>query len=454
MADYTQLGSFNTGGAASLNGELIQKLYDAESKSRVTPIETSIELIDTESEKITEINTKVNELIASIKPFDLFTSGNNAFEQISANVSGTSALFDSADVGALKEGTYQVDIEQLAQKDVWQSNTQTLAQSETVMGAETLTINGDENWDTSGLTLEELADKINLSSKYATASVEKTGDDSYRLVLKSQEPGTANALALTGAAATTLGFDDATDSDGDGVADNHALVAQDLKATVDGIEYSVSSNSIQVDGNLKITASEKGTSTLNITKDESAIIPAIQEVAAKYNELLLMVTEELYATDSSIKDKSSLKSVVNGIKNLMYQEFGKEDSSLFNAGFSFDKTGVLEVDATVLGEALLDDPDKIKDLFIGVAEDKGFGTMLKETLDDFNSYNGLFDSYKTNMEQRKEKLEEDKEKAVENLDTKYDTMAAQFAAYASVISQMESSFSGLKQMIAMESSSN
>ncbi|GKT29638.1 Flagellar hook-associated protein 2 like protein, partial [Aduncisulcus paluster] len=273
-------------------------------------------------------------------------------------------------------------------------------------------------------------------------------------VLKSQEPGTANALALTGAATTTLGFDDATDSDGDGVADNHALVAQDLKATVDGIEYSVSSNSIQVDGNLKITASEKGTSTLNITKDESAIIPAIQEVAAKYNELLLMVTEELYATDSSIQDKSSLKSVVNGIKNLMYQEFGKEDSSLFNAGFSFDKTGVLEVDATVLGEALLDDPDKIKDLFIGVAEDKGFGTMLKETLDDFNSYNGLFDSYKTNMEQRKEKLEEDKEKAVENLDTKYDTMAAQFAAYASVISQMESSFSGLKQMIAMESSSN
>ncbi len=100
MADYTQLGSFNTGGAASLNGELIQKLYDADSKSKITPIEKSLELIDTEKEKITEINTKVNELLAAIKPFDLFSSGNNAFEQISANITGTSALFDSADVGA------------------------------------------------------------------------------------------------------------------------------------------------------------------------------------------------------------------------------------------------------------------------------------------------------------------------------------------------------------------
>ena len=63
MADYTTLGSFNTGGAASLNGELIQKLYDADSKSRVAPIEKSIELIATETTVINDINTKVNELI-------------------------------------------------------------------------------------------------------------------------------------------------------------------------------------------------------------------------------------------------------------------------------------------------------------------------------------------------------------------------------------------------------
>ncbi|PIF04639.1 MAG: flagellar hook protein FliD [Arcobacter sp.] len=443
MADYTQLGSFNTGGAASLNGELIQKLYDADSKSKITPIEKSLELIDTEKEKITEINTKVNELLAAIKPFDLFSSGNNAFEQISANITGTSALFDSADVGALKTGTYQVDIEQVAQKDVWQSNT--ISSPTDILSNGNITIDsgstGVSTFTTDGKTYEDLIQDINSSNKF-DASLEKVSDTEYRVIIKSKEPGVENTLTIGGS--VDLGFN----SPG-----NHVLEAKNLKAKVDGVAYDVSSNSIQVGGNLKITATEVGVSTLNITKDDSAIIPAVQNVAAKYNELLLMVTEEIYSADSSVQDKSTLKSVVNNIKNLMYQQFGTEDSSLFNAGFSFDKVGVLSVDESILGEALLEDPEKIKDLFIGVAEDKGFGTLLKETIDGFNSYNGLFDSYKTNMQYRKEKLEADKEKAVNALDTKYDTMARQFAAYASIISQMESSFGGLKQMIAMETAS-
>jgi len=108
--DYTRLGSFNTGGAASLNGELIQKLYDAESSSRVEPITKRLELIDTEATVISDINTKINELIAAVKPFDLFTGGNNAFEQVTATTTGESAIFDAADVGALKQGTHNINI--------------------------------------------------------------------------------------------------------------------------------------------------------------------------------------------------------------------------------------------------------------------------------------------------------------------------------------------------------
>lgn len=71
--DYSQLGSFATGGASSLNGELIQKLYDAESESRVNPLTTRLELIDTEATVISDINTKINELISSVGSFDLYT---------------------------------------------------------------------------------------------------------------------------------------------------------------------------------------------------------------------------------------------------------------------------------------------------------------------------------------------------------------------------------------------
>jgi len=445
MSDYSNLGSFATGNAASLNGELIQKLYDAEAKSRVAPLEKSLELWDTEKEKIAEINTKVNELIAAVKPFDLFVNGNNAFEQITATTTGESVLFDASDIGALKEGTTNVTINALATKDAYQSYTFT-SSTDLIAGGQTatseITINGT-SFTTQGKTYEDLLEDIKLSGTF-DASIEQVSDTESRLIIKSLEPGVANQLTIT-----------QTDVDmGYEVGTNHILTASNLDATVDGVQYSLSSNSLTIDGNLKITATKLGDSSLSVQKDDSAIIPAVQEMATKYNELLAMITEEIYSTESSIQDKSALKSIINDVKNMMYQEYGLNDSNLLNIGFSFDKTGLLEIDTSILGKALTEDPDAIKDLFIGVAEDKGFGTMLKEKLDTLNSYKGLFDTYSTSMDQRKKNLEEDKEQAVKNLDTKYDTMAAQFAAYGSIISQMEASFGGLKMMIEQANSGN
>ena len=108
MPDYSSLGSFSTGGASALNGELIQNLYDAEEETRVAPITASLELIETETTLIEDIGTLVNELIDTVEVFDLFSSGANAFEQVSATTTGEAAIFDAADVGALKEGTTNI----------------------------------------------------------------------------------------------------------------------------------------------------------------------------------------------------------------------------------------------------------------------------------------------------------------------------------------------------------
>ena len=447
MADYTSLGSFNTGGASSLNGELIQKLYDAEEKSVVDPLTKRLELIETEKTVISEINTKVNELIAAIKPFDLFATGNNAFEQISATTTGEGAIFDAADVGALKEGTINISITQLAQKDAYQSFKFTDRTDLISGGQDTgdeISINGIA-FSTVGKTYDDLLEDINLSGTI-DASIEQVSDTEFRLVVKSQEPGIANNLTIT-QTGVDLGFLETV------TENNHVLTAQNLNAVIDGVDYDVSSNSITIDGNLKITATKIDDASISIQKDDSSIVPAIEEFATKYNELLLMISEEIYSTEASVQDKSSLRSIMSDIKNMMFNEHGLNDDNLLNYGFSFDKTGAVEIDTTILGKALTDDPDKVQSLFIGVAEDKGFGTALKEHLDGLNAYDGFFATYDSSMETRKTNLEEDKEKAVKDLDNKYDTMAAQFSAYASIITQLEASFSGLKQTIASENSS-
>ncbi len=445
--DYSNLGSFATGNAASLNGELIQKLYDAESTATVDPITTRLELIDTEETVIADINTKINELISNIGSFDLYTTGSNAFEQVTATATGDSALFDAADVTALKTGTTTVEITELAQKDVYQSILITDTEAEINAGTLSIDIDGAGGqdpltYDTTGKTYAELVEDINLSGQI-DASLEQVSDTEYRLIVKSQEVGTENALTISGAAATTLGYDQAT---------NHVLTAQNMEATVDGVAYNVSSNTITIDGNLKITAAEKGTSSVSVQSDTSSVVSSIQDIANTYNELVLMITEELYSEEPSVQDTSSLKSMLSDIKNMMYGEYGTNDETLLNYGFGFDEDGLLTIDTTILNQALIDDPDKLEDLFIGVAEDEGFGTALKSMLDDYNSYDGLFSTLESGIETRKTSLTEDKEDAIEDLDTKYDIMAAQFAAYASIISTMESSFSSLEMMIAESTS--
>ena len=425
------------GQAASLNSDLIEKLKTAERKSAVAPIEAKIEKMVKEKETFSTIEKKIAELLESIKPFDLFVSGAvTAFEQKSATTSGDSVTFDAADVKALKKGFTSVDIQTLAQKDVYQTNDVTGVQKDQVIGKGDLIVNG-QVFKTDNLTYKQLADEIN-TKEGMSASLEQVGTDSYRLVIKSKESGLDNALLITGDAKSALGLD---------VTENHKQTAQDMKATVDGVEYNVSSNSLVVDG-LKISANKAGISTINVTEDNSQIEAQMKNFVDKYNELVALIETETLGSDSSLNDRSSIKGIVNQIKDKLFGSYGAAgDKSVFNFGIELDKFGGLSIDSKKFNEAVQKDMVGLKDLFIGSAEKKGLGTVLKETLDTMKFTGGVLNSYDAAMKTREKLLNENKEKAEKSLDVKYQQLALQFSSYGALINQMESSFSGLKLMI-------
>ena len=425
------------GQAASLNSDLIEKLKTAERKSAVAPIEAKIEKMVKEKETFSTIEKKIAELLESIKPFDLFVSGAvTAFEQKSATTSGDSVTFDAADVKALKKGFTSVDIKTLAQKDVYQTNDVTGVQKDQVIGKGDLIVNG-QVFKTDNLTYKQLADEIN-TKEGMSASLEQVGTDSYRLVIKSKESGLDNALLITGDAKSALGLD---------VTENHKQTAQNMKATVDGVEYNVSSNSLVVDG-LKISANKAGISTINVTEDNSQIEAQMKNFVDKYNELVALIETETLGSDSSLNDRSSIKGIVNQIKDKLFGSYGAAgDKSVFNFGIELDKFGGLSIDSKKFNEAVQKDMAGLKDLFVGSAEKKGLGTVLKETLDTMKFVGGVLNSYDAAMKTRETILNENKEKAEKSLDVKYQQLALQFSSYGALINQMESSFSGLKLMI-------
>lgn len=233
--------------------------------------------------------------------------------------------------------------------------------------------------------------------------------------------------------------------------------AQNLLANIDGIDYNLSANKIIMKNGLSITALEVGSATVGIQRDTTGIETAFKELISTYNDLVDLVTKYTIGADSKIEDKATIRTIMSQIKDIFFgSSYGdSKDKTMFNYGMNLDKSGYLTLDSAKFNKAVTEDFNGLKSVLVGVAENKGIGTRLKEHIDELDRFgSGLLTSFEDNMTTRKTSLEQEKKKAVEILDSKYSQMAAQFAAYTAIISQFENAFSGLKMMIAQSTAGN
>ncbi len=436
-----------TSGSTDLSSELITKLKTAESTSILDPITAEQEDTQAEIDALDEIQTMVLELLDLVDDFDLFTSDTNIFDEVSATTTGSSVSFDATDTSNIEEGTVSVEVTQLAQKDVYQSDT--ISDTTTTMDSGTISITIDDttyDFSTDGKTYEELVTEMNKNSGLEV-SLEQVGDTSYRMVIKSSESGSDNALTIT-QTDIDLGLEN---------TDNHVLTAQNLLATIDGIDYEKSSNKVTLESGLIIKAVSEGTSTITIEKDNASVVEGIVSIADKYNDLVDLVNSYILGDEDEnavISDSSTLKTMMSQIKEILFDTYGLEDEeNMFKYGISFDSDGYMQIDETELSEALTDNYDDIKELFTGYAEKEGIGTRLKTYLDSLDGIDGLLTAYDDKLDGRLETLEDEYQTASDKLDEKYEQMSTQFAAYTVLITQMETAFSSLKLLIEGDSDS-
>ena len=408
MSTSATLG-LGSSGSTGLSSDLITKLKTAETTAILDPITANQEDTQAEIDAVDAIQTMITDLLDLVKDFDLYTSDTNIFDEVSATTTGSSANFDARDTSNMEEGTVSVDITQLAQKDVYQ--TSTISDTTSTMDSGTISITiGDETYDfsTNKKTYEELVTEMNKNTGL-DVSLEQVGDTSYRMVIKSSESGSANALTIT-QSDIDLGLED---------TDNHVLTAQNLLATIDGIDYEKSSNKVTLESGLIIKAVDEGTSTITIEKDNASVVEGIVNIADKYNELVDLVNSYIQGdedTKAVISDSSTLRTMMSGIKEVLFDTYGLDnEESMFKYGISFDTDGYMQVDEDELTEALTDNYSDVKELFTGYAEKEGIGTRLKTYLDSLDGLDGL--------------------------------LTVQFAEYTALITQMENSFASLKLII-------
>ena len=320
----------------------------------------------------------------------------------------------------------------------------------------TITINGTTftNDGTAGkTTYEDLRAQIDADANFSASfdsdnKLVITAIDTVNTVANGAGTGNITAIEITNDT-FSLNFD----------ATSRTQSAQNLVAEVDGIDYNVDSNTLTIQGNLTMTAVEIGDATINITKDTSAILTGVESFITSYNALVDLIDAEVADTDSPMYDISSLKSLTSDIKEKLFDNYGlNDDQNLFNYGLELDLKGHLSLDTEKFGEGLVDNYNDIKYMFLGNTTDTdlassdstkymGLGTLLKTYLDDLDGTDGMITRYEASIASRKEQLEEDREDAIKSLDEKYETLSNQFSMYGSLITQMESAFSGMKMMI-------
>ncbi len=357
-------------GSADLNSDLISKLKTAETTSILDPITEDIEDTQTELDALTEIESMILELLDIVDDFDLFTSDTNIFDAITASTSGDSVTFDATDTSKLSSGIISVNVSQLAQKDVYQSNI--ISDTTATMESGTISITIDnETYDfsTTDKTYEELVEEMNNKSKL-DVSLEQVGDSSYRMIVKSTTSGELNAITIS-QTDIDLGFEDES---------SHVLTAQNMQATIDGVDYDLSSNKVTMKNGLIINVVSKGDSSITMERDDSSIASSIEDIASKYNELVDLVNSYILGDDEDaavISDSSTLKTMMSSIKSILFGTYGlQNEESLFKYGITFDTDGYMQVDSSELSTAITDNFEDLKELFVGYAEKEGIGTRL------------------------------------------------------------------------------
>ncbi|KMQ75005.1 flagellar filament capping protein FliD [Marinobacter subterrani] len=373
MAGISSLGI----GSGVLSSDLVDQLVAAERK----PAEDRLTLETQKSEALLSAYGKLRSAVTELRlPMRQLSAADNltAYSATSSNESVEVSL-DNSKAG---RGSYTVEVLTLAQAQSLASGTFADKDATTVGtgsitlksgdSSKTITIDGTNN------TLQGLANEINESGMGVTAGVIDTGNG-YRLVMSSEETGTANAVSLT------VNDDDGNNTDAVGLSQfafngttsnlTETVAAKDSQVRINGIEISRSSNNIEnvIDG-LSFEVKEEGvTSVIKVERDLGAVADRVQSFVDKFNALQGTI-DSLAGYDAEagrggiLNGDSTVRGIQNQLRNLLTRVVpGLENASvrtLADVGISTNPdTGGLELDRAKFEEKLAQNPDDVTALF-------------------------------------------------------------------------------------------
>jgi flagellar hook-associated protein 2 len=279
-------------------------------------------------------------------------------------------------------GSYTVNISHLATFDSFTSNnfasdtdTQTKTGSLVIQKGTnapvTITIDDTNN------TLQGIEGAINDANAGFTASILNDGSSNpYRLVITSNDSGTANALQitphLTGGSGASLSFDETT-------------LPKDAALQVNNIDITSSSNTVTnaIQGVTFNLQADSGTAVVTVNRDIDSIVSAFQDFVTKYNAAVSYISSQsTYNTTTSsagiLSGDFTLREAQTDIVSPLTRSINLSGSSLnvlSQLGFSLADDGTLSLDANTLQNELSTNFNGTAQLLLADGQDSDGNTV-------------------------------------------------------------------------------
>ena len=375
--DY--LSAINQGGSGLNITQIVDSLVEAEKAPQENSIQTKIDDKTTSISAIGEVKSALSVLSSSLSTLvgktSLSVSSNSTAVTATISDPSTATTLNSAmTISALATGQTLAFTGYSSTTDIVGAGSLVLERGDWSSGSfvansttasTSLTVSSSD-------TLASLRDKINALNYGVTASIIGSGDDTYNLVLKSNE-GKENALRVT-ATESPSGSGLSTIDNSSTNSSKQKIAGVDATVVVDGMTLTRSSNEITdlFEGyTVNLVSTTSTTANLTASVDTAAATTNLQTLVTAINTLKEVLNAKTFRGDASV-DKGeladdtvikSLKKQVDSLTTTALSGFGSSSVYLSNLGVRTERSGLLTLNTTVLENTLKNNPSSLDSVF-------------------------------------------------------------------------------------------
>ena len=375
--DY--LSAINQNGSGLNITQIVDSLVEAEQAPQEDQIQNKINVKNTAISAIGEVKSSLSVLSSSLtnlvgKTSLSVSSNSTAISATITDPSKAKTLNSSVTISALATGQTLAFSGYSSTTDIVGAGSLVLERGDWSSGSfvanfstasKSLTVDSTD-------TLASLRDKINALDYGVTANIIGTGDDTFTLVLKSNE-GKENALRITAtenpSGSGLSSIDNSTTN-----SSKQKIAGVDASIIVDGMTLTRSSNEITdlFDGyTVNLISTTSTTANITSSVDTATATTNLQTLVTSINDLKKVLNAKTFRGDST-SEKGALANdtVINGLKKQIealtttpLSGFGATSVYLSNLGVRTERDGELTLNTKVLEEELKSNPSSLDAIF-------------------------------------------------------------------------------------------